>query len=611
MKVTNFTKKTGVLLMSSIALAGVVAPTANILNPNPVHAEETEKTEYIVTVFCTEEQVIDGVTYDAVILSEGMKMPDSGSLTINAREIEGYELISEPSQTVSLLDFPEGEYTTGVFFKYRKLEEPAPQPQPNEKPDQAQRAIIYSYIDAQHGVRIGDLHVVMLNPGESYTVSATEIPGYKFDGRIWNMKDYDQQQVSSMTISYDDITKSPYGEQAEYAEKEAWVYLYYLPDGTPQPEPNPNPSPNPEPQPQPEPAPKEEDIAALEARKAEIRAIIENYRALVAQVKALNPADYTPESWNKVYMEENPFIYSNAKSVARAYEDDLSSTTVDPNSLNRYTTLEDLENLERNYRWGYSYVERGIPVLQQAIAGLVRVGETPNPNPQPEPQPSPNPDGNGDNNGSNPGDKPGGNGDSQNPDGKNPDGQKPDDNSQNPDGKKPDDGNSNQKPGDPDNGKKPDGENPGDGKKSDGDSNGKKPDENNNGKDQTPPNNGGSNSGGDQTPPNKGKGSGSNSNSSSSNAQTPPKTNGGANASGNAQSGANAQNGNTASSSNGSVKATPHQSAGTGKTEAKSAANTAGGDRLPNTSSTGSFLSALGGILAGASLLSFRRKKEN
>ncbi|WP_369695304.1 LPXTG cell wall anchor domain-containing protein [Streptococcus merionis] len=32
---------------------------------------------------------------------------------------------------------------------------------------------------------------------------------------------------------------------------------------------------------------------------------------------------------------------------------------------------------------------------------------------------------------------------------------------------------------------------------------------------------------------------------------------------------------------------------------------------MPNTSSTGSFLSALGGILAGASLLSFRRKKEN
>ncbi|MEY8463513.1 LPXTG cell wall anchor domain-containing protein [Streptococcus merionis] len=367
-------------------------------------------------------------------------------------------------------------------------------------------------------------------------------------------------------------------------------------------------------------------------------------------------------------MEENPFIYLKAKSVARAYEDDLSSITVDPNSLNRYTTLEDLENLERNYRWGYSYVERGIPVLQQAVAGLVRVGETPNPQPNPnlqppavdkplilrivavadegvildeytitlnpgesktvtakeipgyevvgdktrnldyetiagrdvgnyigfmyrkveEPNPSPNPDSNGDNNGSNPGDKPeDGNGDSQNPD-----------------GKKPDDGNSDQKPEAPDNGKKPE-----DGKKPDGDSNGKKPDGNSNGKDQTPPNNGGSNSGGNQTPPSKDNGSGSN-----SNAQTPPKTNGGAGANGNAQSGAtnNAQNGNAASSgTGGSVKTTPKQSAGTGKTEAKSAANTAGGDRLPNTSSTGSLLSALGGILAGASLLSFRRKKEN
>ncbi|MEY8461778.1 MucBP domain-containing protein [Streptococcus merionis] len=415
-----------------------------------------------------------------------------------------------------------------------------------------------------------------------------------------------------------------------------------------------------------------ESTLQLEARKAEIRAIIENYRALVGQVKALNPADYTPESWNKVYEEDTDFIYINAKSVAKAYEDDLSFITVDPNSLNKYTTLEDLE---RAYMWGYSFVKNAIPVLQQAVAGLVRVGETPNPQPNPnlqppavdkplilrivavadegvildeytitlnpgesktvtakeipgyevvgdktrnldyetiagrdvgnyigfmyrkveEPNPSPNPDGNGENNGS----KPDSNGDSQNPDGKNPDEQKPDDNS-------------NQKPGDPDNGKKPDGENPGDGKKPDGDSNGKKPDGNSNGKDQTPPNNGGSNSGGNQTPPSKGNGSGSNGNTQTppstngNGSQIPPKNNDGAGANG------NVQNGNTASSgTGGSVKATPEQSAGTGKTEAKSAANTAGGERLPNTSSTGSLLSALGGILAGASLLSFRRKKEN
>ncbi|WP_303974642.1 MucBP domain-containing protein, partial [Streptococcus merionis] len=237
-----------------------------------------------------------------------------------------------------------------------------------------------------------------LPEGESYKVEILEIPGYSFD----KVLAHTHKRPMVPWAPTGDLLTFPYmiesSSNAGYLDE---VNVIYKKIETPETPPAPNDGDSNSDNTQTPPKAKNggkgrtgfefennsdqsESTLQLEARKAEIRTIIENYRALVGQVKALNPADYTPESWNKVYEEDTPFIYINAKSVAKAYEDDLSFITVDPNSLNKYTTLEDLE---RTYMWGYSFVKNAIPVLQQAIAGLVRVGETPNPQPNPNPQP--------------------------------------------------------------------------------------------------------------------------------------------------------------------------------------------------------------------------------
>ncbi|HEL1542881.1 TPA: LPXTG cell wall anchor domain-containing protein [Streptococcus suis] len=107
---------------------------------------------------------------------------------------------------------------------------------------------------------------------------------------------------------------------------------------------------------------------ALEARKAEIKTIIQSYRDLVGQIKALNPADYTEESWNRKY--EGRF-YKN--SIADAYNDDLTFPSVNLEGVDRHQTLKELN---ATYMFGYIYVEKSIPVLKQAMADLVPVSKS-------------------------------------------------------------------------------------------------------------------------------------------------------------------------------------------------------------------------------------------
>ncbi|HEM2815713.1 TPA: PT domain-containing protein [Streptococcus suis] len=129
---------------------------------------------------------------------------------------------------------------------------------------------------------------------------------------------------------------------------------------------------------------------ALEARKIEIKTLIQSYRDLVGQIKALNPADYTEESWNKNY-DGDVRIYLGAQSIATAYNDDLTFSSLSLDGVDSHQTLNELN---ATYMFGYIYVENSIPVLKQAIADLVPVSEsveTPtdkpaeNPVEQPEP----------------------------------------------------------------------------------------------------------------------------------------------------------------------------------------------------------------------------------
>ncbi|MBY4962362.1 LPXTG cell wall anchor domain-containing protein [Streptococcus suis] len=129
---------------------------------------------------------------------------------------------------------------------------------------------------------------------------------------------------------------------------------------------------------------------ALEARKIEIKTMIQSYRDLVGQIKALNPADYTEESWNKNY-DGDVRIYLGAQSIATAYNDDLTFSSLSLDGVDSHQTLNELN---ATYMFGYIYVENSIPVLKQAMADLVPVSEsveTPtdkpaeNPVEQPEP----------------------------------------------------------------------------------------------------------------------------------------------------------------------------------------------------------------------------------
>ncbi|HEM5194335.1 TPA: hypothetical protein U1318_001225 [Streptococcus suis] len=129
---------------------------------------------------------------------------------------------------------------------------------------------------------------------------------------------------------------------------------------------------------------------ALEARKIEIKTMIQSYRDLVGQIKALNPVDYTEESWNKNY-DGDVRIYLGAQSIATAYNDDLTFSSLSLDGVDSHQTLNELN---ATYMFGYIYVENSIPVLKQAMADLVPVSEsveTPtdkpaeNPVEQPEP----------------------------------------------------------------------------------------------------------------------------------------------------------------------------------------------------------------------------------
>ncbi|CYU86539.1 LPXTG cell wall anchor domain-containing protein [Streptococcus suis] len=129
---------------------------------------------------------------------------------------------------------------------------------------------------------------------------------------------------------------------------------------------------------------------ALEARKIEIKTMIQSYRDLVGQIKALNPADYTEESWNKNY-DGDVRIYLGAQSIATAYNDDLTFSSLSLDGVDSHQTLNELNAI---YMFGYIYVENSIPVLKQAMADLVPISEsveTPtdkpaeNPVEQPEP----------------------------------------------------------------------------------------------------------------------------------------------------------------------------------------------------------------------------------
>ncbi|HEL2277640.1 TPA: PT domain-containing protein [Streptococcus suis] len=129
---------------------------------------------------------------------------------------------------------------------------------------------------------------------------------------------------------------------------------------------------------------------ALEARKIEIKTMIQSYRDLVGQIKALNPADYTEESWNRKY-EGDVRIYLGAQSIATAYNDDLTFSSLRLDGVDSHQTLNELN---ATYMFGYHFVENSIPILKQAMADLVPVSEsveTPtdkpaeNPVEQPEP----------------------------------------------------------------------------------------------------------------------------------------------------------------------------------------------------------------------------------
>ncbi|WP_105145851.1 LPXTG cell wall anchor domain-containing protein [Streptococcus suis] len=129
---------------------------------------------------------------------------------------------------------------------------------------------------------------------------------------------------------------------------------------------------------------------ALEARNIEIKTLIQSYRDLVGQIKALNPADYTEESWNKNY-DGDVRIYLGAQSIATAYNDDLTFSSLSLDGVDSHQTLNELN---ATYMFGYIYVENSIPVLKQAMADLVPVSEsvetptaqpTENPVEQPEP----------------------------------------------------------------------------------------------------------------------------------------------------------------------------------------------------------------------------------
>ncbi|MDW8764708.1 PT domain-containing protein [Streptococcus suis] len=129
---------------------------------------------------------------------------------------------------------------------------------------------------------------------------------------------------------------------------------------------------------------------ALEARKIEIKTMIQSYRDLVGQIKALNPADYTEESWNKNY-DGDVRIYLGAQSIAAAYNDDLTFSSLSLDGVDSHQTLNELN---ATYMFGYHFVENSIPILKKAMADLVPVSksvETPtdkpaeNPVEQPEP----------------------------------------------------------------------------------------------------------------------------------------------------------------------------------------------------------------------------------
>ncbi|MGQ7366969.1 LPXTG cell wall anchor domain-containing protein [Streptococcus suis] len=111
---------------------------------------------------------------------------------------------------------------------------------------------------------------------------------------------------------------------------------------------------------------------ALEARKAEIKTMIQSYRDLVGQIKALNPADYTEESWNRKY-EGDVRIYLGAQSIATAYNDDLTFSSLSLDGIDSHQTLNELN---ATYMFGYQFVENSIPILKQAMADLVPVSKS-------------------------------------------------------------------------------------------------------------------------------------------------------------------------------------------------------------------------------------------
>ncbi|WP_105144433.1 LPXTG cell wall anchor domain-containing protein [Streptococcus suis] len=110
---------------------------------------------------------------------------------------------------------------------------------------------------------------------------------------------------------------------------------------------------------------------ALEARKAEIKSMIQSYRDLVGQIKALNPADYTEESWNRNY-DGDVRIYLGAQSIAAAYNDDLTFSSLSLDGVDSHKTLNELN---ATYLFGYQFVENAIPILKQAMADLVPVSK--------------------------------------------------------------------------------------------------------------------------------------------------------------------------------------------------------------------------------------------
>ncbi|HEM4291773.1 TPA: LPXTG cell wall anchor domain-containing protein [Streptococcus suis] len=129
---------------------------------------------------------------------------------------------------------------------------------------------------------------------------------------------------------------------------------------------------------------------ALEARKAEIKTMIQSYRDLVGQIKALNPADYTEASWNRNY-DGDVRIYLGAQSIAAAYNDDLTFASLSLDGVDRHKTLKELD---ATYLFGYQFVENAIPILKQAMADLVPVSkpiETPTDKPAETPVEQPEP----------------------------------------------------------------------------------------------------------------------------------------------------------------------------------------------------------------------------